>query len=69
MSIRYFMCNKCKRTSAGKYNGVKQIQCGNWIGVTISENGEEIPLGCGGLLSEIKLEKVTELAYKNRSVK
>ncbi len=59
------MCSKCKRTSAGFYNGEAKVQCGALIGFVIKD-GEEVPYGCGGDLVEITKEKATELAYSDR---
>jgi len=65
MKIRYFMCRKCERTSAGRYNGTQEVLCGALIGFAIKD-GNEVPYGCGGKLLEITKEKATEMAYSNR---
>ena len=65
MTIRYFMCEECKRTSAGHYSGTKEVVCGALIGFAIHD-GKEVPYGCGGTLIEITKEKATELAYSSR---
>lgn len=65
MGIRYFMCKKCSRTSAGRYNGSEKVLCGALVGF-IMRDDEEIPYGCGGELVEITEEKATELVYSDR---
>lgn len=66
MEIRYFMCSKCRRTSAGYYDGDKKVQCGALMGFIIRD-GQEVPYGCGGSFVEITKEKATDLAYEDRS--
>ena len=66
MSISYFMCKKCKRTSAGHYTGTEKVLCGALIGFAIN-NGTEVPFGCGGELLQITKEKARELAYSDRN--
>ena len=65
MKIRYFMCKKCSRTSAGQYSGTQMVQCGALVGFVI-QDGEEVPYGCGGELAEISQEEATNRAYINR---
>jgi hypothetical protein len=64
MKLKFFMCNKCDEYYAG-YTDKENILCGALIGFT-SKDGEDVPVGCGGKLTETTECEATEAAYRRR---
>ena len=64
MTLKFYMCSKCDEYYAGRTNK-EDILCGALVGFT-DRDGEEVPVGCGGSLTETTQEAATEAAYRKR---
>ena len=61
MELKFFKCEKCGETLAGKTDKLN-VQCGVLIGFTVDER----PVACGGRLKETTEQEVMVAAYRRR---
>lgn len=62
MSVKYFTCSKCENTCILPERLQKtDMQCGVLVGYIINGDGDEVPYGCGGTMTEVTYEEALNI--------